>query len=119
LWYYTYHYVSKKGDEMRVFGLSLCIIGILIAAGAIIGYFSDHEGVGIAGMVVGGCFLGIGFQVFLTDFILRLFGRSAKLKINFQFFRIRLVIQGAIGIPEDEEEWLEGGMGEAPTEPVD
>jgi len=104
---------------MRVFGLFLCIIGVLIAAGAIIAYFADHEGGGIAGMVVGGCFLWIGFQVFLTDSILRLFRRSAQLKIDFQFFRIRVIIQGAIGSPEDEEEWLEGGMGEAPTEPLD
>jgi hypothetical protein len=104
---------------MRVFGLSLCIIGILIAAGAIIAYFADHEGGGIAGMVVGGCFLWIGFQVFLTDFMLRLFRSSAKLTIHFQFFRIRLMIQGAIGSPEDEEDWLEGGMGEASTEPLD
>jgi hypothetical protein len=104
---------------MRVFGLFLCIIGILIAAGAIVAYFSDYEGGGIAGMVVGGCFLGIGFQVFLTDFILRLVRRSAKLMIHFQFFGIRLMIQGTIGSPEDEEEWLEEGMVEAPTEPLD
>lgn len=102
---------------MRVFGLFLCIIGVLIAAGAIIAYFSDHEGVGIAGMVVGGCFLGIGVMVFLTDFILRLFRRSAKLTIHFQFFRMRLMIQGEMGSPEDEEEWLEEGMGEAQLSP--
>ena len=102
---------------MRVVGLFLCIIGVLIAAGAIIAYFSDHEGLGIAGMVVGGCFLGIGVMVFLTDFILRLFRRSAKLTIHFQFFRMRLMIQAEMGSPEDEEEWLEEGMGEAQLSP--
>jgi len=102
---------------MRGFGLLLCIIGVLIVAGGIIAYFSDNEGVGIAGMVVGGCFLGIGVMVFLTDFILRLFRRSAKLTIHFQFFKMRLMIQGEMGSPESEEEWLEEGMGEAQLSP--
>ncbi len=102
---------------MRVFGLFLCLIGVFIAAGGIIAYFSDSEGAGIAGMVVGGCFLGIGVMVFLTDFILRLFRRSAKLTIHFQFFRMRLMIQGEMGSPEGEEEWLEEGMGEAQLSP--
>ncbi len=97
---------------MRVFGLFLCIIGVFIVAGGIIAYLADSEGLGIAGMVVGGCFLEIGVIVFLTDFILRLFRRSAKLTIHFQFFRMRLMIQGEIGSPEDEEEWLEEGIGE-------
>ncbi len=98
---------------MRFFGLLLCIIGVLIAAGGIIAYFGDREGVGIAGMVVGGCFLGIGVMVFLTDFILRLFRRSAKLTIHFE-----------VGSPEGEERWvgegrfdegrLEEGVGEPP-----
>jgi hypothetical protein len=56
-------------------------------------------------------------MVFLTDFILRLFRRSAKLTIHFQFFKMRLMIQGEMGNPEDEEEWLEEGMGEAQLSP--
>ena len=102
---------------MRVFGLLLCIIGVFIVAGGIIAYFGDSEGAGIAGMVVGACLLGIGVMVFLTDFILRLFRRRAKLTIHFQFFRMRLMIQGEMGSPEDEEKWLEEGMGEAQLSP--
>ncbi|MEE9491173.1 MAG: hypothetical protein V3V80_02595 [Dehalococcoidia bacterium] len=97
---------------MRVFGLFLCIIGVLIAAGGIIAYFSDSEGAGIAGMVVGGCFLEIGVMMFLTDFILRLFRRSAKLTIHFQFFKMRLLIEGEMGSPEGEGGWPEEGIGE-------
>lgn len=97
---------------MRVFGLFLCIIGVLIVAGGIIAYFSDSEGAGIAGMVVGACFLGIGVMMFLTDFILRLFRRSAKLTIHFQFFKMRLLIEGEMGSPEGEGEGLEEGIGE-------
>ncbi len=83
---------------MRVFGLLLCIVGVLIAGGGIIAYFGDREGVGIAGMVVGGCFLGIGVMIFLTDLILRLFRRSAKLTIHFE-----------MGSPEGEGGWVEDG----------
>lgn len=84
---------------MRGFGLLLCIIGVFIAAGGIIAYFGDREGVGIAGMVAGGCFLGIGVMVFLTDFILRLTRRSAKLTIHLE-----------MGSPEGDERWLEEGI---------
>lgn len=86
---------------MRGLGLLLCIIGAFIAAGGIIAYFGDREGVGIAGMVVGGCFLGIGVMVFLTDFILRLTRRSAKLTIHLE-----------MGSPEGEERCLEEGIEE-------
>ena len=97
---------------MRVLGLFLCIVGVFIAAGGIIGYFGDSEGAGIAGMVVGGCFLGLGAMMFLTDFVLRLFRRSAKLTIRFEFLKLRLLIHGEMGSPEGEEEWLEEGIGE-------
>lgn len=97
---------------MRGFGLLLCIIGVFIVAGGIIAYFGDREGVGIAGMVVGGCFLGIGVMIFLNDFILRLTRRSAKLTIRFEFFKMKMLIQGEIGSPEGEGEWLEEGIEE-------
>ena len=97
---------------MRGFGLFLCIVGAFIAAGGIIAYFGDSEGLGIAGMTVGACFLGIGVMIFLTDFILRPFRRSAKLTIRFRFFKIRLMIHGEMGSPEGEEEWLEEGIEE-------
>jgi len=97
---------------MRGFGLLICIIGVLIAAGGIIAYFGDREGAGIAGMVVGGCFLGLGVMMFLTDFIIRLTSRSAKLTIRFEFFKMRLLIEGEMGGPEWEEGWLEEGIEE-------
>jgi len=98
--------------NLRGFGILLCIIGAFVAAGGIIAYFSDSEGAGIAGMVIGGCFLGIGVTVFLNDFILRLTRRSAKLTIRFEFFKMKMLIQGEIGSPESEGEWLEEGIEE-------
>lgn len=87
---------------MRGFALFLCIIGVLITAAGVVVYFQDNKGLGIAGFVLGVGAGSIGVMVFLTDFILRIFRRTASLMVRFQLWLLKLEINGELGAPIDE-----------------
>jgi len=98
---------------MRIFGLVMCIAGATITALGVIGYFDDRMGPGIAGMVFGvGCGA-VGVMVFLTDFLLRMFRRSANLMIRFQLCKLRLEINGELGTPVDDRIGLAEVIGDS------
>ncbi|HUV53484.1 MAG TPA: hypothetical protein VMW64_10500 [Dehalococcoidia bacterium] len=87
---------------MRGLGLILCVVGIFIAALGVIGHFADHEGLGIAGMVVGAGFLGIGVMIFLTEFVLLIARGNASLFIRARFFKIELAVQSELRTAEED-----------------
>jgi len=91
---------------MRYFGLVLCLIGALITAAGVVGYFADYEGLGIAGFVLGLGFGAIGVMAFMTNFFLRLFQRNATLLIKLVCLGLRLEVRGEMGASnEGVEAW--------------
>ena len=96
---------------MRIYGLVMCMIAATITALGVVGFYGDDRGLGIAGMVFGvGCGA-IGVMAFLTDFLLRMFKRSASLMIRFQLCKLRLEIHGELGTPVEESITLEDKLG--------
>ena len=92
---------------MRAFAILLSIVGVLIVGGGIIAYFGETTGLGIAGIVVGSCFLGLGVMIFVSAVVLKATSRAASLLIRFEFFRMKLLVQGELGLPEGEWEEAE------------
>ena len=105
-----------RGEGMRIFGLIMCVIGATITALGVIGYYDDDLGLGIAGFVFGTGCGAIGVMTFLTDFILRIFRRSASLMIRFRLCKLHLEIHGELGTPVDEKIGLREVMGESEPE---
>lgn len=98
---------------MRTFGLFMCVIGVVITAAGVVGYFGDDRGWGIAGFVFGVGTGATGVMVYLTDFILRIFKRRASLLIRFQLCKLKLEIQGELGTPLYGEEEVPDAIGES------
>ena len=96
---------------MRNFGLFMCILGVAITAAGVILFYGDDEGQGVAGFVLGVGLGATGVMVYLTDFLLRFFERSASLMIRFQLCKLRFEVHGELGTPMDFE-GLSGGKGE-------
>ncbi len=88
---------------MRGFSISLCLIGVLVTALGVIGYYGDQPGFGIAGFVFGVGTGATGVLIFLTDFTLRIFRRTASLMVRFKLWCVRLEVHGELGTPVDEE----------------
>ncbi|MBE0479978.1 MAG: hypothetical protein IBX68_03260 [Dehalococcoidia bacterium] len=87
---------------MRILGLVLSLISLFITAGGILAYFADRTGVGIAGMATGVSLLGVGVMLFLTDFLLRLMQRGARLRIDLVLWKLRFGLEGEMGKPGEE-----------------
>ena len=98
---------------MRTFGLFMCVIGVVITAAGVVGYFGDDRGWGIAGFVCGVGTGATGVMVYLTDFILRIFKRRASLLVRFQLCKLKLEIQGELGTPLYGEEEVPDTIGES------
>ncbi len=98
---------------MRIFGLFMCVVGVVITAAGVVGYFGDDRGWGIAGFVFGVGTGATGVMVYLTDFILRIFKRRASLLVRFQLWLLKLEIQGELGTPLYEEEEVPDTVGES------
>ena len=88
---------------MRNLGLFMCIIGVILTAAGVVLFYGDSEDQGIAGFVLGVGLGSIGVMIFLTDFLLRFFERSASLMIRFQFFILKVEVHGELGTPVDFE----------------
>lgn len=101
---------------MRGFGLFMCILGVVITAAGVVLYFGDSEGQGVAGFVLGVGLGAIGVMVFLTDFLLRFFERSASLMIRFQLCKLRFEVHGELGTPMDFEGFPESKPEESRSE---
>ncbi|UCC60294.1 MAG: hypothetical protein JSV02_00265 [Dehalococcoidia bacterium] len=101
---------------MRNFGLFMCILGVAITAAGVILYYGDNEGQGVAGFVLGVGLGAIGVMVFLTDFLLRFFERSASLMIRFQLCKLRFELHGELGTPLDYEGVIGDRLGESKSD---
>jgi hypothetical protein len=84
---------------MRIFGLFMCIVGVVITAAGVVAYFGDDRGWGIAGFVFGVGTGAIGVMIYLTDFIHRMFRRRANLLVRFQLCKLKFELQGELGSP--------------------
>ncbi len=98
---------------MRIFGLFMCVVGVIITAAGVVGYFGDDRGWGIAGFAFGVGTGATGVMVYLTDFILRIFKRRASLLVRFQLCKLKLEIQGELGTPLYGEEEVPDAIGES------
>jgi hypothetical protein len=98
---------------MRTFGLFMCVIGVVITAAGVVGYYGDDRGWGIAGFVFGVGTGAIGVMVYLTDFLLRIFKRRASLLVRFQLCKLKLEINGELGTPLYEEVGIPDTVGES------
>lgn len=105
---------------MKRFGVFLCIIGVLIVAGATLGYLSsEHEGLCIAGMVLGAGLFGTGSIMFVTNAVVELARRGANLMIRGEFLGVSLMIKGEMERTEDETRRHEDRTGESRVSRVD
>lgn len=94
---------------MRNWGLLVAIAGVVIVGVGIYEYFADHVGIGIAAIAVGACLLGIGVMMFLSGLLIQATNRSANLLIRLEFFRLKAMLQGELGKPDEEVEQIEEG----------
>jgi hypothetical protein len=86
---------------MKGFGVVMCILGLLIMGGGVIAYYADETGLGVAGMAFGVGLGALGLLLFVTSVVLQLTSRTAGLMIRFEFFKMRFVLQGELGSPEE------------------
>jgi len=94
---------------MRNWGLLVAIVGVAIVGVGIYEYFAEHTGIGIACMAAGVCLLGIGVMMFLSGLLIQATNRTANLLIRFEFFRLKAMLQGELGKPDEEVEQVEEG----------
>ena len=87
---------------MKPFSIFLCIIGVLVTALGVIAFYGDETGRGVAGFVFGVGIGALGVLLFVTDFTLRIFRRTASLMVRFRFCKLSLEIHGELGTPVDE-----------------
>jgi hypothetical protein len=78
------------------------MVGVLVTALGVIGFYGEDEGLGVAGFVFGVGTGALGVLLFVTDFILRIFRRTASLMVRFKFWCIRLEVHGELGTPVDD-----------------
>ena len=89
---------------MRSLSIILCILGIVITAGACVIYFSETRGAGIACIVLGGGLFLTGIMIFLADLALRLARRSGTLNAHFEFLRLKVAVKAELQSPDGETE---------------
>jgi len=92
---------------MKGFSMGLCLIGVLVTALGAIAFYDDQRGLGQRGLGVAGFVFGVGVgatgvMVFLTEFTLQIFRRTASLMVRFKFMCLRLEVHGELGTPVDE-----------------
>ncbi len=98
---------------MRSLSIILCILGIVITAGACVIYFSETRGAGIACIVLGGGFFLTGVMIFLADLALRLIRRSGTFNAHFEFLRLKVAVKAELQSPGEEtlpsgiDSWLD------------
>jgi hypothetical protein len=99
---------------MKGFSMGLCLIGVLVTALGAIAFYDDQRGLGVAGFVFGVGVGATGVMVFLTEFTLQIFRRTASLMVRFKFMCLRLEVHGELGTPVDELR----GVGDTVMEPL-
>jgi len=87
---------------MKPFSIALCIIGVVVTALGVIAFYGDETGQGVAGFVFGVGIGALGVLLFVTDFTLRIFRRTASLMVRFRLCWLSLEIHGELGTPVDE-----------------
>jgi hypothetical protein len=92
---------------MKPFSIFLCLIGVLVTALGVIGFYGEDRALGIAGFVFGVGVGAFGVLLFLTEFALHLFRRTASLMVRFKVLCIRLEVHGELGTPVDEMRFRE------------
>jgi hypothetical protein len=98
---------------MKPFSIALCVIGVLVTALGVLAFYGDDRGQGVAGFVFGVGIGSLGVLLFVTDFTLRIFRRTASLMVRFRFCKLSLEIHGELGSPVDEIPSL-GDIAEGP-----
>ncbi len=93
---------QKRGAEMKGFSIALCLIGVVITALGCIEFYGGDRGLAVAGFVFGVGAGALGVLLFLTDFTLSIFRRSASLMVRFKVCCLRLEVHGELGTPVDE-----------------
>ena len=87
---------------MKAFSIVLCFIGIFVTALGVIPYYEDERGIAVAAFVFGVLIGLFGVMLFIADFIMRLFRRTASLMVRFRCWCLRLEVNGELGTPVDE-----------------
>jgi hypothetical protein len=73
-----------------------------VTALGVVAYYGDETGQGVAGFVFGVGIGALGVLLFVTDFTLHVFRRTASLMVRFRFCKLSLEIHGELGTPVDE-----------------
>lgn len=68
----------------------------------VVAFYGDETGQGVAGFVFGVGIGALGVLLFVTDFTLSIFRRTASLMVRFRLCKLSLEIHGELGTPVDE-----------------